>query len=53
MAKDKTVKAKQGTVIKPCSCVHKGQDELHGATRRVHNLSPKGVAVCTVCGAKK
>lgn len=39
----------EGTVVETCSCVHKGQDELHGDHKRVKNNSSKGPR-CTVCG---
>lgn len=39
----------QGTVILPCLCPHEDQDKMYGKGRRVHNVTPKGDAFCTVC----
>lgn len=46
------------SVIKPCHCTHKYQDERYGYGKRVHNVggkdskdSPK--LRCTVCGDTK
>ena len=42
------------TMILPCDCIHKDQDELNGKGKRVHNSCKKGVfARCTVCGKEK
>jgi len=41
-------------VIKPCSCLHESQDQLHGSKMRVFNTKEKnnkGKATCTVCGS--
>lgn len=38
--------------IKPCTCKHQAQDELHGKQNRVHNPTAKGMK-CTVCGSVK
>jgi hypothetical protein len=43
----------EGVKIIKCSCAHEYQDEMHGAQMRVHNVSPKGIAKCTVCGSEK
>ena len=43
-------------MILKCTCVHKGQDELHGLNMRVHTPKKRkstdttGQFVCTVCG---
>ena len=36
------------TEIKKCTCMHAGQDELHGVNNRVHNECNEGWR-CTVC----
>jgi hypothetical protein len=45
------------TVVKPCSCVHKYQDEKYGKGKRVHNIKTarknNSTMVCTVCGTSK
>lgn len=33
-----------------CTCVHAGQDRLHGPGMRVFNLRSDGTFRCTVCG---
>lgn len=33
-----------------CTCVHAGQDRLHGPGVRVFNLRSDGTFRCTVCG---
>lgn len=45
------------TKIKPCTCVHKFQDETYGTSQRVCNLKekdrkPSGWS-CTICNAVK
>ena len=44
-----------GSEIVRCDCIHKAQDELHGAWRRVANYArngnnKQGGYRCTVCG---
>lgn len=42
------------TVIKPCTCEHKFQDETYGKGKRVHNESFDGKrSKCTVCKSVK
>ena len=42
---------KEKTMILPCKCVHKDQDNLNGKGLRTMNWAPKkGGYVCTVCG---
>ncbi len=43
----------EGTKIIKCTCPHCYQDSIHGVQMRVHNISPKGEAKCTVCGMVK
>lgn len=46
----------QGTIILPCSCQHKDQDEMYGKGMRVHNISGKAgseLAYCTVCTPRR
>lgn len=43
------------TITSPCTCHHKTQDELHGASIRVKNPKKKKAGQeqeyrCTVCG---
>ena len=43
------------TELRPCTCVHKYQQEKYG-TLRVHNSGKRGTQVeyrCTVCGSAK
>lgn len=35
-------------MIRQCTCIHKGQDSLHGKGMRVFNPTNKGFR-CTVC----
>lgn len=38
------------TVIKPCKCEHKFQDQRYGIGNRVHNINKDGTkGKCTVC----
>lgn len=39
----------EGVRILPCTCDHAFQDELYGHGMRVHNVSAKAEAACTVC----
>jgi hypothetical protein len=47
-----SVKVKNGTVIKTCTCKHNFQDVKYGKTNRVHNIGKKKTT-CTVCGVSK
>jgi len=48
----------KGTVIRPCSCKSKFQDEVYGKGLRVKNCCPKSdknsssEPRCTVCGTR-
>lgn len=39
-------------MIKPCTCKHAAQDELHGKGMRVHTEDKNKTLHCTVCGPK-
>lgn len=40
---------KGGIRIMKCTCKHEFQDQTYGPQMRVHNVSPDGLAFCTVC----
>lgn len=42
-----------GTVVLPCVCDHKYQNETYGNGKRLHNYKYKGDATCTICGTVK
>lgn len=42
-----------GTVILRCTCQHDFQDKTYGKGMRVHNVTPKSKANCTVCSNAK
>jgi hypothetical protein len=37
-------------LIKQCTCIHAGQDEIHGKNNRVMSPTSKGTHRCSVCG---
>ena len=46
------------TIIKPCTCKSKDQDEMYGSNYRVFNYHPNARSniikcKCTVCGMKR
>lgn len=40
-------------MIAKCTCVHEGQDNLHGKNNRVCNVTFKKNLRCTVCGKEQ
>lgn len=40
-------------MIITCNCIHYDQDRLNGFAKRVHNVTKKHMARCTVCKSEK